>query len=605
MTAKLKSSAKKAKKITKPGTLDFVKELATLRAAEEFSTFLLHGNTFDLFFDSKGSLRNIFKIIEHEFIPSLFTEHYGKEEFITETQSHIKEPQLVIFSEPKGFTYIPEKLKKERSFFENIFKKDTPSGADNPLAGITDRMDDPVWPRNPIRALNNIETLMLHTSVQFPIIFILEFSELTLAANDWTGNHQTNIIVSLLIKLANLERLTNSKLKHTIILLSMDDLNSIHPAIRRGESNIKQICVDLPDKENRKYFLTHNSEIDWEKGSLDTSSRDSAGLSVKEIRRVVKGQKDPKEFDRILVEHRKDFISRASGGILKIDKPKYGREAVGGLDYVFDIIDNEILPFLKSQSTVSPSGILFTGPPGTGKSITAEAISKDCGLPFITMQIDQIFHCYVGSSERNIDTTLKLIEAVSPCIVWMDELDQMGLVRGAYQGDSGVSARVFRRLLEFIGDDSHHGKILFIGASNEPQLIDSALRRTGRFDIKIPFLPGPASMRKQIFEALLNKHGHIIKEGNIKESLDLDILAKETKKLLGSDIEFLLKDAIRTCIAKDKDLTTKVVLEILPFIKPSVEKEKRDTYVENALKDCNVIHYLPDALKELALKAAK
>jgi hypothetical protein len=129
----------------------------------------------------------------------------------------------------------------------------------------------------------------------------------------------------------------------------------------------------------------------------------------------------------------------------------------------------------------------MTGPAGTGKTAMAEAVAKEAGINCVILNPARIFGKYVGDTERNLDRALYAILAMAPVLVFIDEIDQ-SVSRGA-SGDSGVSNRFFKRLMEFMSDTSHRGKVVFLAASNRPDLMDPALRRPGRFD-KLVFTAG-------------------------------------------------------------------------------------------------------------------
>jgi SpoVK/Ycf46/Vps4 family AAA+-type ATPase len=235
----------------------------------------------------------------------------------------------------------------------------------------------------------------------------------------------------------------------------------------------------------------------------------------------------------------------------------------------------------------------FTVTHNTGKSVTAEAIAYSCGLPFLTLNISQVFHWYVGSSEANIKKVTEIIKAVAPCIVFMDEVDQMGMQRGGYQGDSGVSARIFKKLLEFLGDDNNRGQVVFIAATNKPKLIDSAMRRTGRIDFKIPFVLRGNEPRASIIDALLCKYKNVINDVGVEVEVNSLEVSPHLRELVGSDIECLIKDCIRKSSITTKKLTTTQMIETSKFTKPSVSKKDIVEATKEALEECNVFQYLP------------
>jgi SpoVK/Ycf46/Vps4 family AAA+-type ATPase len=110
---------------------------------------------------------------------------------------------------------------------------------------------------------------------------------------------------------------------------------------------------------------------------------------------------------------------------------------------------------------------------------------------------------WVGASERNMERVLQVVESLAPCIFWTDEVDQqVGGDRGATAGagDSGVSQRLFGRIMEFFGDSRVRGRVLWVATTNRPDLLDIALR--DRFSVKIPFLHPTAPERAELLPML-------------------------------------------------------------------------------------------------------
>lgn len=144
----------------------------------------------------------------------------------------------------------------------------------------------------------------------------------------------------------------------------------------------------------------------------------------------------------------------------------------------------------------------------------------------------RIFDKYVGATERNLERAFEAIESLHPTICLLDEIDQ-AMSRGG-GGDSGVSSRVFKRFLEFSSDTTHRGKVVFLGATNRPDTIDPAMKRFGRFDKKIAFMPPAPEERAMILKAVAeNKLGI---ESRLSDE-DYKEAARLTDKWVGSDLE--------------------------------------------------------------------
>jgi len=138
-------------------------------------------------------------------------------------------------------------------------------------------------------------------------------------------------------------------------------------------------------------------------------------------------------------------------------------------------------------------------------SAVAEAVAGEAGINFVILNLARILGSYVGVSERNLEKALRAIHSLAPVGVFIDEIDQ-AISRGG-GGDSGVSSRIFKRLLEVMSDTGNRGRVLFLAATNRPDLLDAALRRPGRFDKKIPFLIPDPEERAAIFSVMARAYG--------------------------------------------------------------------------------------------------
>ena len=130
-------------------------------------------------------------------------------------------------------------------------------------------------------------------------------------------------------------------------------------------------------------------------------------------------------------------------------------------------------------------GVGFIGPPGTGKTMVARAVAKEADLPFL--MLGEIRDKFVGESEKNADRVLTLLRSLAPVVVFVDEIDQAFGARGE-RGDEGVSQRIWAKFSEMQGNSAYRGQILWMWATNRPDIMDEATKRPGRLgDLKVPF----------------------------------------------------------------------------------------------------------------------
>ncbi|KAL4918852.1 hypothetical protein BDW62DRAFT_58695 [Aspergillus aurantiobrunneus] len=217
------------------------------------------------------------------------------------------------------------------------------------------------------------------------------------------------------------------------------------------------------------------------------------------------------DFDAAVDAARKNFAD--SIGAPKI--PNVSWEDVGGLTNVKDALVETIQlplerPELFAKGMKKRSGILFYGPPGTGKTLLAKAIATEFSLNFFSVKGPELLNMYIGESEANVRRVFQRARDARPCVVFFDELDSVAPKRGN-QGDSGgVMDRIVSQLLAELdgmnGGEENSGGVFVIGATNRPDLLDTALLRPGRFD-KMLYLGVSDTHDKQatILEALTRK----------------------------------------------------------------------------------------------------
>lgn len=346
---------------------------------------------------------------------------------------------------------------------------------------------------------------------------------------------------------------------HRIFLLTAN-LTSLHNMVRAASSKYEAVEIGLPDAPARADFINQyvtggGANFDWrmEPAGLIAATAGLSRLHIEDI--FLRAAQDGVLTYELVKERKDDIIASEFGEVLEIVDPEYGFEAVGGLEWIKDFFRRSVIRPLQTANTRRvPQGVLLLGPAGTGKSVMAKALAKEANVNFVNLNLARIFQGLVGSSERNLEKALRAIESLAPTIVFIDEIDQ-AISRGG-SGDSGTSNRVFKRILEFMADTSHRGKVIFLAASNRPDLIDAALRRPGRFDKKIAFLVPEAAERINILKVLAQRYG-LIAEGEQLTLLPDTI--ERTDKWTGAELEAAIVKALE--LVDDEDLTTIEAIE--------------------------------------------
>ena len=258
--------------------------------------------------------------------------------------------------------------------------------------------------------------------------------------------------------------------EHIIVMIA-NELLDLNERLRRSSARWEHIEVPFPVLEERQAFIESLLASDPEMRLAD-------GLTAQEMARMTTGLRyidledillrasfQGQAVDRALIKQRKDEImSSEFADVLHIAEVETGFEMLGGLEEVKrDLLDTVVAPMRAGELRLVPQGILLMGPAGTGKTRLAKALAKESGVTFVELDLSKIFSKWVGDTERRLERALEAIVAWRPCIVFVDEIDQ-SVGRGE-SGDSGVSNRVFKRLMEIMADTTLRGHVLWVTAS--------------------------------------------------------------------------------------------------------------------------------------------
>ena len=307
--------------------------------------------------------------------------------------------------------------------------------------------------------------------------------------------------------------------------------------------------MDLPSADILKKTLSvvcEDFNVDYPKGELlERIIKAALGLTVMEAEQafstaIIKGEYNWSTSSARSILDRKRDIIRKSGALDYIESSE-NMDSIGGLDLLKEWLQSRTKLFSKeaqARGIPQPKGIMLTGVPGCGKSLTAKAIGELWGIPLVRFDLASVFNSYQGASERNLRDALKLAEAVSPCVLFIDEIEK-GLAGSGGSGnlDSGTGKRIFGTILTWMNDQD--AGVFVVATSNSLKDLPTELKRKGRFD-EIFFLDLPDSVsRAEIFVIQLNEFEPGWKDSDI----DIEKLAKLTDKWTGAEIKSAVLDA--------------------------------------------------------------
>lgn len=222
-----------------------------------------------------------------------------------------------------------------------------------------------------------------------------------------------------------------------------------------------------------------------------------------------------------------------------------------------------------------PKGVLLVGPAGSGKSLAAQVMAVFLGLPALRLDMGKIFRSLVGESEAAIRLALQVAEAVSPCLLWLDEIDKgLAGMKGSGELDSGVTARVVSTILTWRQETE--APVMMAATANDVAALPSMVYRKGRFDeVWATDLPRE-SIREEIFDI------HLAKRGRDPKKFGTAALAAMTKDFVGAEIESCIEDAMCSAFDEEKEVAAG---HIQRSIRETVAQATRDREEVEAIRD--------------------
>lgn len=213
----------------------------------------------------------------------------------------------------------------------------------------------------------------------------------------------------------------------------------------------------------------------------------------------------------------------------------------------------EVVEFLKDPSVYKkigakvPRGILLVGAPGTGKTFLARATAGEAGVPFYSVNASEFVEVFVGVGAARVRDTFKQAKATHPSIIFIDEIDAVGRMRGAgLGGGHDEREQTLNQLLAEMDGFEPHEEVIVMAATNRPDVLDTALLRPGRFDRHI-IIDKPGRKERK---AILEIHA---KDKRLGEDVNLEEIAKGTPGMTGADLENLVNEAALITVRKKKN----------------------------------------------------
>lgn len=334
------------------------------------------------------------------------------------------------------------------------------------------------------------------------------------------------------------------------------------------------IEVDLPDRNTVEVIANSVAEeySDYciEKDITPKLLESALGLTVMEARlafakAIIQNRKLTEEEIPMIIAEKEQIIKKS--GLLEYFHPKEYLTNVGGLDNLKEWIHKRGQAYsddAKEFGLNIPRGVLLLGIPGCGKSLTAKAIANEWKFPLLRFDLGKVFGGIVGESERNIRYALDVAKTISPCVLWIDEIEK-GLSGSQSSGrtDGGTSARVFGTFLTWMQEKKE--PVFVVATANDISSLPPELLRKGRFD-EIFFVDLPSAAER---ENIFNIHLGNKKRDAKALGLNMAELVKKTEGFSGAEIEEVVNEALFNAYAAgQKELKQGNLLECISATSP-------------------------------------
>ena len=410
--------------------------------------------------------------------------------------------------------------------------------------------------RNPLQALELVERLTAET----PALFLLK---------DF-NRFLTDISISR--KLKNIGRLL--KLQPKTIIIIGSEFNIPHEL----QDLITVIQFQLPVKTEINQELTRlieslNIQVDSE--LFENLTQACQGLSLERIRRVLsKIIATYKTIDKnsisILLSEKKQIISQTE--ILEYWSANEKITNIGGVENLKEWLKKRKTSFgiqASNYGLPTPRGLLLVGIQGTGKSLTAKAIATEWQLPLLKLDVGKLFGGIVGESESRLRQTISVAETLSPCILWIDEIDKAfnNIESG---GDGGTSNRILGTFISWLSEKTK--PVFVVATANNVELLPLEVIRKGRFD-EIFFLDLPKKQeREQIFKIHVQEF-----RPKTWDLFDYTELAQLSESFSGAEIRQSIIDGMYQAFYEKREFTTSDICQALKEVIPLSQLENRQT----------------------------
>ena len=427
------------------------------------------------------------------------------------------------------------------------------------------------------------------------IIFIDEIDAIAPKREEAYGDVEKRVVAQLL---ALMDGLTDRG--NVIVLGATNRPDSVDPALRRPGRFDREMEISVPNADGRLEVMeihtrgmpiakdvnlkTLSSELNGYTGAdMKSLCREAAMRSIRRYLPEIdlETEKIPTKVLQSMEVKLIDFYDAMREVVptamreFYVERSKVYWDDVGGLDYAKKILEENLIIAMINPEKFSkmgikpPKGALLYGPPGCGKTLLARALATESSGNMILVRGSEILSKWVGESEKAIREIFRKAKSSSPCVIIFDELDSLAKFKSGEEG--GVGETVLSQLLTEMEDGSA-SRVVVVGISNRPDIIDGSVLRTGRLDLRIFIQPPDERGRFDIIKILTDSMP-LSSDVNLKE------IAVATQNYSGADLAALCREAAVKAMQNNlSKISSADFAAGLKQIKPSITNEVETWY---------------------------